>query len=111
MASTMGPLNNATTSIVATMLDTLSKGILNAFKPGGPTAMFAFRGVFISVVSTSNHLNQAGTLKRQIMSFKEKKLEISPEMQLGGQHNSQCLLDFFLYQVQPEELRYEHCCR
>ena len=67
MASTLGPLNNATNNIVATMLDRLNKGILNGFKPGGPVAMFAFKGVFISVVSTSDHLNQAGTLKIQIM--------------------------------------------
>ena len=73
MASTMGPLNNATTNIVATMLDTLNKGILNAFKHEGPMAMFAFKGVFISVVSTSDHLNQADTLKRQMMRIHGEK--------------------------------------
>ena len=75
MASTMGPLNNVTTSIVATMLDKLNKGILNGFKPGGPMAMFAFRGVFISVVSTSDHLDQAGTLKRQMMRIHGEKVK------------------------------------
>ena len=40
----MGPLNKVTTSIFATMLDTL-----NMFKLDGPVAMLAFKGNFISV--------------------------------------------------------------
>ena len=67
MASTMGPLNNATNSIIATMLNKLNKGILSTFKPGGPVAMLD-----ISVMSTS--VNSPYTLKRQMMRIHGEKV-------------------------------------